>query len=206
MQNETPQLEPTLTSEVQADGTAKVVGAAQPTNAEFGFEETELGMALPEVPTTDALRKLFTPRYVLNVTAPDGTVIPFVYKRVDPGTLLITQGIGVAVPIDTPEQAAKLRVDMNTVLNNAELSEDERKQGMFDLMNKKESQDVMTLMQALRRATLKAAVLSPQITDELYDMLDDSVTEKLYDCITGGVTSQTELVETFPDNTETPAE
>lgn len=108
MQNDT-QPQATLTSEVQADGTAKVVGASQPTNAEFGFEETQLGTALPEVPTTDALRKLFTPRFVLNVTAPDRTVIPFVYKRVDPGTLLITRGAGLSVSVNTPKQAAKLR-------------------------------------------------------------------------------------------------
>ena len=78
----------------------------------FQFQEERLNKALPESPDRKMLAKLFTPRFVLNVTAPDGTVIPFVYKRMDPGTLLITHGSAISLPVNAREQALLLQTEL----------------------------------------------------------------------------------------------
>lgn len=196
-----------LTSEVQADGTTTITDASQPTT-EFQFKQEQVGAQLPEVPTSEVLSKLFTPRYVLNVTAPDGTVIPFLYKRLDPGTLLLTHGAPVAVSVDVRDQAAKLKTEMETLGisdDDTELDAEQREKAL-ELLQKEGTREMLEQAEKMRKHTLKTAVLAPVINDELYENLADEVKEALYDAITGGVTSDTELVETFPNGAETGAE
>ena len=190
-----------VTTEVQPDGTTEVVDASGPTNYEFS--QQQVGADLPEVPSSADLAKLFTPRLVLNVTAPDGTVIPFVFKRMDPGTLLLTHGSPVSIPVDVRERARALQVDLDAIRGADGTLDDASAGKAIDLLQSKDSRQVLDLAQTIRKNTVMAAVISPVMTEELYDNLDDEVLEALYDAITGGVTSDTELVETFPEGAPT---
>ena len=179
-----------------------ITEAGAPTDAPaYEFSQQRVGADLPAVPSSADLAKLFTPRLVLNVTAPDGTVIPFVYKRMDPGTLLLTHGAPVTIPVDVRERAQALQVDLDAIRGTDGQVDADSAEKALDILQSKESREVLSLAQQLRKSTLMAAVLSPEMTEELYTHLDDTVLEALYDAITGGVTSDTELVETFPADT-----
>lgn len=63
----------------------------------FQFQEERLNEALPEIPDRKMLAKLFT---------------PLVYKRMDPGTLLITHGSAISFPVNAREQALLLQTEL----------------------------------------------------------------------------------------------
>ena len=190
--------ESTVTTEVQEDGTTKVTQVNPPAGSSYQFNNRVVRTKLPDVPTSENLAKLFTPRYVLEVTADDGTVIPFVYRHLDPSSLLLTTGKPVSVNVDIKEKAQELSDQLQEISEKEESSPLEA----LSLLHQEGSQDLLQQALDLRKNTLKTGVISPPMTDELYENLDDEVLEALYEAITGGVTSDTELVETFSDGTE----
>ena len=189
-------------TEVSETGETKVVDTGN-RESNYDMSLNRLSGELPQVPSMNAISKLFKPRYVLNVTAEDGTVIPFVYKRIDPGTLLLTQGSPLALNPSVKEQALSMRKQFDDIGINLDHLD---KKGVVNESNRDQvekilrggnSGDVMKAADELRRSVLKAGVISPEITDDLYENLDDEILDALHEAITGGVTSNTELVEKF---------
>ena len=73
-------------TEMQPDGSQKIIEIKGPSN--YDMKVSPLNGVIPETPSLESLSKVFTAKFVLEVNAPDGTIIPFTYKRIDPGTLL----------------------------------------------------------------------------------------------------------------------
>ena len=197
---------PKVTSAVNEDGSTDVIATDQPSN--FEFEHAVVQGDLPDVPTTESLSKLFIRRNVLNVKAPDGTVIPFIYKKGDPMSALIALGSPLAVDTNVKAKLNTLIVDTDALAAEVRKAktdddlDDETKSKVRDLINNDDAQFMMEQFQNVRRIMLKSNVISPTITDEIYDNLDEEVITALYDAITGGVTSDNELVNTFPEDAE----
>ena len=195
-----------VVSEVQEDGSTTISGTAHKSN--YDMELNRLDGILPEIPPMDALSKLFKPRYVLKVTTPDGIEIPFVYKRIDPATMILTQGSPLGISLnevagesnDIAEKLQSLREGLDAASSDADA--DAKLDEMRDLMSDEKTQGILQTAQTLRQRVIQSGVLSPEITDDLYENLDDDILNALYEAITGGVTSSNELVEHFRKGSE----
>ena len=184
-----------VVSELNEDGGSTIVEASQSSNYEMSINQ--LDGKLPEAPPLDALSKIFKPRYVLEITAPDGTVIPFVYKRIDPAMLLLTQGSPLAVDISDTN---RFREENDRIASIED--EQERVSKMQEFLKDPKTQAVMQAGEETRKRNIQAGVISPEITDELYANLDDDVIDALNEAVTGGVTNSNELVEHFREKSE----
>ena len=188
-----------VVSEVQEDGSTTISGTAHKSN--YDMELNRLDGILPEIPPMDALSKLFKPRYVLKVTTPDGIEIPFVYKRIDPGTLMMMQGSPLAVDIGQAQQRSTELVNQMEALREKVNAEDVDPEAISEeirkLRDSEETQELFNTARDLRKRTVQAGVIQPEITDELYANLDDDILQALYQAITGGVTNSNEMVEHF---------
>ena len=200
-----------VTSKVTKDGESEIT-QVQPM-PQYNIKSGAIGADpinnVPEPPNINDLSKLFTPKFVAYVQAPDGTEIPFTYKKIDPGTLLQTVGIPNAVALHPgiaknrlSEKAAELGIDLDAV-EEEELSDDDpRAEAVMLLMAGEEMQSLAKFNEHCRREALKLCIVSPKMDDELYDNLAEEVKEGLYQVITGGVVNDNELIENFRENPE----
>ena len=194
-----------VVSEVREDGSSEVVETAQTSNYEMSLNR--LDGQLPEAPPLDALSKIYKPRYVLEVTAPDGTVIPFVYKRIDPATLMLTQGSPVVITPEDRSKATELEQKSKELYADIRSTDDvnvrqEKLDELQTLMSDPRTQELNIMGEQIRKRVIQSGVISPEITDEIYENLDDSILDALHEAITGGVTNQNELVEHFRGDVE----
>ena len=169
-----------LVSENTEDGSSRIVQTAHPSN--FDMSLNELNGAVADPPSFENLSKVFTAKYVLNVTAPDGTKIPFTYKRVDSMTLLTMDNS----PIQITDAIASR-------VTGADIQPEE----VAKKMTADELLEAAKTSAQLKKGTIQAGVISPVITDEIYEQLDNHILEVLYQAISGGVTSDAELVSHF---------
>ena len=186
-----------LVTEVNEDGEQTIIEAQGTTNYEMQIDR--LDGEIPKV-SADALKSLFTPRHRLIVTAPDGTIVPFIYKRIDPATLVTTHGSPVVLDTRVAQTAQSL-VDRLEELRQ-ETKDDPSRQEEADaeakeIMDNSDLKEALQIMQTRKKASVQAGTISPEITDEIYESLDVDIIDALYQAITGGVTSQNELVEYF---------
>ena len=135
------------------------------------------------------------------MTTPDGIEVPFVYKRIDPGTLMMTQGSPLAIDIGEAQRKSDELVKQVDALRAKVDSEDADEAAIAaeirQLRDSDETQSLFSTARDLRKRTVQAGVIQPEISDELYENLDDDILDALYEAITGGVTSSNELVEHF---------
>ena len=187
------------------DGQSEILKAEE--EPRYKINTGELNSKLPKPPNDVDLSKLFAPKYVANVKAPDGTIIPFTYKKLDSGSMLATIGMPLGVnihPLVATERLQKkaeaLGIDLDKPL---EIEVDDPKfNEKLDLMSGEEIVEIQRFNEHVRRETLKLSIISPQITDDIYDDLDEEVKEGLYQLVSGGVTNDKELVEFFRDKTK----
>ena len=179
-----------LVTEVQEDGSEVIVNTDRPTN--YDMDIKRLDTEIPDTLPTGSLSKLFKPKYVLEVTAEDGTIIPFVYKKIDPMTLLATHGDALAVDIEAVSTAQKEIEKVQAKANQSGANP-------TDLIESASNDTVHMIktMLKVRKLTVQTGVISPEITDELYEELDFDIIDALEQAISGGVTNQNELVEHF---------
>ena len=184
-------------TEVQDDGSTEVIETKHTSNYDMSLER--VNGKLPESPSFENLSKLFKPRYVLEVTTEDGTRVPFTYKRVDPMTLLMTTGAPVIYTADTLNSidTVQSKITELGIGDGTSISGDK----MLDLFQDNDVKNTLETANTLRRAVIQAGVISPEITDEIYEELDTDILNALYEAITGGVTSNAELVEHFRKDT-----
>ena len=188
-----------LTSEVLPDGQTEITETTDRSNYDMSINRVD--GTVPDTPSMDAVAKLFKPRFVLNVTADDGTVIPFVYKRLDPGTMMITHGNPIAISgeqvkqvLPTYERVQELR-DKGIAAGGDLPAEDIAE--MRELLADPTMREITKIGVDMRKNTVQSGVIDPVITDEVYEQLDDNVLEALYQAIRGGVTSTNELLDHF---------
>lgn len=188
-----------LVTQVNEDGTTDIVETKQVSNYEMELDRVNPA-EVPSAPPTDSLSKLFKPKYVLYVTAEDGEKIPFVYKRVDPATLLVTNETPLTIDTnvaDTAQQVENRLKDFRETYKNPKDAPQEVIDELNEFLLEENTVNAMKQGLQLRKNAVQAGVISPQITDEIYEELDDHILDALHEAITGGVTSQTELVEHF---------
>lgn len=191
-------MNPKVVSEVTEDGGTEIKETSHPSN--FDMSLGRLDGTLPDAPNTDALSKLFKPRYVLNVTTADGTVVPFVYKRVDPMTLMMTHDSPITVSPDAIRNAESAQTRLEEIADSVDENNPltpELQAEMRELLTSADTQDTYKQGVFMKKTTVQTGVISPQITDELYENLDDDIIDALFQAIRGGVTSDAELVEHF---------
>ena len=176
---------PDVVTEMQEDGNQAIISVSGPSN--YDMELGSLNGAIPETPSLENLSKLFTPTLVLKVTAPDGTVIPFTYKRIDPMSLLSMD----ASPIQITDE---LMENLSVI--------DAQGEDVTKTMNASQWKQAIKTTAMFRKASIQMGVISPAITDEIYKQLDPQILEALHQAITGGVTSNAELVSHFRSSTE----
>ena len=185
-----------LVTEVQEDGSEVIVNTDRPTN--YDMDIKRLDTEIPDTLPTGSLSKLFKPKYVLEVTAEDGTIIPFVYKKIDPATLLATHGEALAVDIEAATTAQKeierLRAESN---QNPDINITDVSQSLNN-----DTMSMIKTMIKVRKLTVQTGVISPEITDEIYEELDFDIIDALEQAISGGVTNQNELVKHFHKRAE----
>ena len=190
----------TLVSEVKEGGDVEIVETSGDSN--YQMQLNRLDGKLPTPPSPDALTKIFKPRFVLEVTADDGTVIPFVYKRIDPATLIMTHGSPVSIDTDVAKTADNMAERLKGLVGDRDdvdvksLSDDDATE-LRELLRDPKAKQMVDTYQTLHKNVVQSGVISPEITDDLYEHLDDDVLDALYEAITGGVTSQNELVQHF---------
>lgn len=193
-----------VVSEVMEDGGTEVTETAHASNYEVSLGR--LDGAVPEPPPLDAISKLFKPRYTLNITTDDGTVIQFVYKRSDPATLMITHGSPIAIGAEDAEDAVEVSRKFADLQEREDAAggvlPDDAQEELNELMSDPRTQELFALMDRRQKATVQTNVISPVITDEIYDALQPEILRALYEAITGGITSQNELVEYFRERAE----
>ena len=198
-------MEPLVTSEVNQDGESQIISVKD--NPEYNIESEAVTRELPKVPDVQDLSKLFTPKFVAYVTAPDGTQIPFTYKKIDPGSLMQTVGIPNAISMHPviannriQKQAEELGVglteDGELDLENID-EDDPRSEAIKVMMTGDEMQSMLKFSEHCQREVLKMCVITPKIDDTLYDELADEVKTGLYEVITGGVVGDNELAKGF---------
>ena len=192
-----------LETEMNEDGEQQITQTTQASNYEMEIKRA-VG-ELPDAPPLVDLSKLFKPKYILNVKTPDGSVIPFTYKRLDPGTLMATHG--EPLTLDTAvRQSAQELISRLEELQSKPRKKDEpiTPDEAAELQEITTHPDYLATVKKgmqLRKVTVQTGVISPQITDELYEELDDEILDMLSEAISGGVTNQNELVQHFPEHT-----
>ena len=169
-----------IVTEMQEDGTQAIIDISGPSNYDMSI--SSLNGKMPDAPSLESLSKIYTAKFVLEVIAPDGTVIPFTYKRIDPATLLQMD----ASPIQITDE----------LMNNLSAIDEQGIDGVKSMNADQWKQDVKTNAM-FRKAAIQTGVISPTISDEIYEQLDNNVLEALYQAITGGVTSNADLVSHF---------
>lgn len=186
-----------LVTEVNEHGEQTIVEASGTTNYEMQIDR--LDGEIPKV-SSDALKSLFTPRHKLTVTAPDGTIVTFVYKRIDPATLVVTHGTPVVMDTRVAQTAQSLVDRLEELKQETEADpsrQEEADAEAKEIMNNEDLKEALQVLQQRKKASVQAGTISPEITDEIYEALDIDVIDALHQAITGGITSQNELVEYF---------
>lgn len=180
-----------LVSEVQPDGSTEIIETRGKSNYEGRIRE--LNGTAPNAPPVSDLSKLFTPKFVIEITAPDGTIIPFTYKKVSPMDLLMSHGSPIVVTDQVIRGITNIR-------------EQQGEDGQIDdlealkLLQDDSWKDSQAAFSALRKVSVQGGIISPIITDEFYEQLDPTIINALYQAVTGGITSDTELVDHFRRN------
>ena len=200
---------PGVTSQVMEDGSTEVLETGLPSDYDFNFDRVD--GKLPEPPPLDSISKLYKPRYILEVRSADGTVIPFIYKRIDPATLMLTHGRPMIENLDLMTKADSIGDRLMALKGKSEeeLATDEVRELIKEAQETLQDQRIKDMERSsedLHKHVIQANVLSPEITDEIYENLEDSILEVLYQAITGGVTSHTELVDHFRPPLADPAD
>lgn len=184
-----------LVTEVQEDGSQEITEVSQASNFEIQTEKVQ-GNIATDIPT-DSLSKLFKRKLVLYVTTEDGEKIPFVYKRIDPGMLLLAQGSPLALDTNIVETAQSVADSLREAQQDSDEQGNPPTDKVSEIMQNSKTQDLFRMAQQLRKNVIQTGTISPEITDELYDKLDDEILNALHDAITGGVTSNNDLVQYF---------
>ena len=186
-----------VVSQVNEDGATEVSETTMPSNYEV--ETKELVGEIPPISELGDLSTLFEPRYQFIVNKN----VRLIYKKADPGTLMLTLGSPIGVDIDLEsinekqsrltelQEKLKLDADEGTVLEQEDLLE------INEILNSDEMKELTKREAEVTKATIQACVLAPKINDEAYDRLPQDLKRKLYEKITGGITSDNTLVETF---------
>ena len=189
---------PNLVTEIAEDGTEQIVESDRPVNQMYDMNiERANENDLPEAPPITDLSKLFKPKYILNITVPDGSIIPFTYKKQDPGSLLLSHGSPLAIDTEIVKSAQEIQSKID------EVQEGENAEELLqELMTDPKFIEMHNAGMRMRKTTIQTCVISPIIDDALYNELDDAILEALYQAITGGVTNQAELVEHFRETNE----
>lgn len=170
-----------IISEVQPDGTTKVVKTKY--ESAYSPKISTITGEMPDIPQDADLSKFFTPKRVIELTAPDGTKQKFIYKRLSPAELLRDYG---TVALITQEM-----IDIS--------------KGVTDAITSETPEEYLRNIQAdtkIRKATIQNGILKPTITDEAYEQIDSEHLDILFEVISGGITSQTELVQHFRNRAE----
>ena len=188
-----------VVSEVREDGYNEITETAHVSNYEM--QVRRLDTKLPESIPTESLSDLFNPKRVLDVTLEDGTVISFVYKKVDPATLMITHESPLAID---PEQAKVAYEKFEELEKRDQDGDSTAAADLNELVSDKETMDTLKKMMQIRKLTVQSGVISPEITDDLYEDLPDEIINTLQVAITGGITNQNELVEHFRRQVKAP--
>ena len=193
--------QPQVISEVQEDGTQKVTSAPGSRKMEVTYGRLDSDM--PLMPTDTAMQKLFKPKNVIQITTDDGTVIPIVYKRIDPGSLLLSHGSPLNIPSDAFQTARRLQKQTDEIVKNTAEGSDEREQQQADLMASDDGLKMLEITDKMRRNAILLGVIQPQMTNEMLDDLEEDILNLLYECITEGVTTNINLVGHFPSSDNT---
>ena len=186
-----------LVSEVQEDGSTEVTETSMPSN--YDVSVRRLDGTMPEAPSMELLSQLFEPRYELTVHI-NGHEVPFVYKKVDPGTMLLTHGTPLTVDTDAGSISERLS---ELAPKEGEEQDPESIAEMQELLQKEETVKMLEMMENIKKKTIQAAVIQPVITDDLYGRIDPKILTDLYDAITGGVVADNEAVQHFRGSSET---
>ena len=144
------------------------------------------------------LSALMKPRYKLEFDV-GGVVVPFYFNKLDPGTMLMTHGTPLAVSSANRLQEKFKEAGLNP--EDPEINESNVAVAL-ELLNDDAAQSVMVDAADLKNRTLIKAVLSPKLTKELIEQLDEEIVDVLYETITGGITTDNKSVSDFPDATE----
>ena len=193
-----------VVTEVKPDGSKEIIKTSKPSNYELKVNQYD--GELPQAPPTEDLELLFEPRYELEVKAPNGKIIPFYCKRIDPATMMITYGspIAISTALDAEQiQNRMVALSENTNPRNEDGSPNqEYLEELQDILKETDAQAAMQQAEQLQINVIQAGVISPKLTKEQAERLSPKIKEALYQIITGGVTSQNELVEHFRDDAE----
>ena len=190
--------QPTVVSEVQEDGTQKVTHAPGSNKMEVTYGRLDSDM--PLMPTDTAMQKLFKPKNVLQITTEDGTQIPIVYKRIDPGSLMLSHGSPLAIPSDALQVARRMQQGFQSIEKSTQEGTPEREKATADLMAGDDGGRMLEINDKMRRNAILLGVIQPPMTNEMIDDLEEDIVQLLYDCITEGVTTNIELVGHFPSS------
>ena len=195
-QQQNEEMTGSVVSEVQPDGTTKIVRKEL---FESKVKKAENGKVPDKVSLGD-LSKLFKPKRVIEIVTEDGSIISFGFKLVDPMTLLLTTG--------SPISWTETREGLNSIgdalggQNLDGISEKELEQRLKDIYNKEEFKEIIHNFEAVQKLVIQSGITTTEITDEIYEMLEDRVINHLYSAITGGVTADNQAVETFREDVE----
>ena len=144
------------------------------------------------------LTALMKPRFVMKFNI-NGTVVPFYYNLLDPGTMLITHGTPTAASaaISFREKIEKLGIDPDSPIT------EDNVESIRELLQDSNVHDIIEQAEDLKVNVLIKAVISPKLTREIIESLDPEYTDVLYDSITGGITTDNDSVNNFPETTGT---
>ena len=145
------------------------------------------------------LSALFKPRFKIEFDV-GGTIVPFYYNKIDPGTLMITHGSPFAVAsIDRMRSKFKAAGLDPDNLSGDDVTEENSEQ-VRELLDDPELPDFTNRADDLRVRVLTKAVISPKLTKEIIEDLDSEIASVLYRAITGGISTDNESVRDFPDD------
>ena len=189
--------QPQVISEVQEDGTQKVThapGSRQKMEVTYGRLDSDM----PLMPTDTAMQKLFKPKNVLQITTEDGTQIPIVYKRIDPGSLLLSHGSPLVLPADAIQATRRFEKQREDILKTTKEGSREREEKLADLMTTDDGATAIHVSDKMRKNAILLGVIQPPMTEKMIEDLEEDIVNLLYDCITEGVTTNIDLVGHFP--------
>lgn len=190
-----------VTTEAQEDGTSKVIETAFESPHNVKVKSLENGAPFKAPPMGD-LSKLFAPKNVIEIVTEDGTSIEFMFKRIDPMTLLIITGspISVAATNEGLEEMQKLQADLES--KSEELSAAEFQNALTEVYSNERVKKTIRDLAEIKKAVIQAGITEPEMTDEIYEQLDNKYIDPLYNAIIGGVTADNQATETFREQVE----
>lgn len=201
-----PNDQPTLVSEVNEEGNTEIIQTSQESNYEVNVTQIDATAPLP--PPTSNLKAFFAPRYKCTITNSDGISQEFFYKKLDPGSQLMSYGQPLGVDTNIEDLASQTKEIQDRF---AKIRDDKDEEGnvtpnalvqMHALMREPGARAMFEIYEQKKKNVVMIAVISPEITEEIYDLLEYEVADKLYQAITGGVTTDIAVVEHFPRDSE----